>query len=105
MFHESLQIAQRHGDVLTAAHAQLDLALLARRNGDARDAARLHGIADAIHEELGTAASGLEARLREADIPTLRGAVGNAAFDAAHSEGRPPQQIPGPLASDSPAPR
>ena len=76
MFDESLQIAQRHGDVLTAAHAQLGLALLASRSGDARAAADLHGIADAIHEKLGTAARGLEARLREADIATLREALG-----------------------------
>jgi hypothetical protein len=105
MFDESLQIAQRNGDALTVAHAQLGLALLATRSGDVQAAARLHGIADAIHENLGTVTVGLEARLRDTDVATLREALGEAAFETAYTEGHAPQQIPGPLASDSPAPR
>jgi hypothetical protein len=80
MFDESLQIAQHHGDALTAAHAQLGLALLANRSGDAQAAASLHGLADALHEKLGTVADGVEARLRDADIARLREALGDEAF-------------------------
>jgi hypothetical protein len=105
MFDESLQIAQRSGDPIRVAHAQLGLALLASRSGEFQAAARLHGIADAIHEMFGTVTVGLEARLRDADIARLREALTQAAFETAYTEGHVPQQMQGPLASGSPAPR
>ncbi len=94
MFDESLQIARRNGDALTAAHAQLGLALLASRSGDAAYAASLHRFADAIHEKLGTVAVGVEARLRNADIARLREALGNAAFETAYAQAPSTQQTP-----------
>ena len=59
------QVVRTQGAFFYSAHAQLGLALLASRSGDARDAAQLHGIADAIHEKLRTTARELEARLRQ----------------------------------------
>jgi len=85
MFDESLQAARRNGDSLTAAHAQLGLALLASRRGDAQAAASLHGSADAIHEKLGTVTVGVEARLREIDIARTRDALGDTAFKTAYA--------------------
>jgi tetratricopeptide (TPR) repeat protein len=103
MFDESLQIARRDGDDLTAAHAQLGLALLASRSGDAQAAARLHGLSDAIHEKLGTVAVGVEARLRDADIARLRETLGDAAFATVYTQAHSPQQTSAPLVPDSPA--
>ncbi|HET7049353.1 MAG TPA: hypothetical protein VFI54_13915, partial [Solirubrobacteraceae bacterium] len=65
-------------------------------------AASLHGIADAIHEKLGTVAVGLEARLRDADIARLREALGDAAFETAYIQVHAPEQVPGELAPDAP---
>lgn len=86
MFDESLQIAERNGDALVAAYAQLGLALLASRSGDPQTAARLHGLADAIHQQLGTTTRGVESRLRETDIARLRAALGDAAFETAYTQ-------------------
>jgi tetratricopeptide (TPR) repeat protein len=86
MFDDSLQIARRNGDALTAAHAHLGLALLASRGGDPQAAASLHGLADAIHEQLGTVTVGLKGRLRDADIARLREALGDTAFDIAYAQ-------------------
>jgi hypothetical protein len=104
MFDESLQIARRNGDALTAARTQTGLALLASRSGDAHAAASLHGLADAIHRQLGTVSVGLEARLRDADIARLREALGRTAFETAYGQARSPQQTSWPSVPDGSIP-
>jgi hypothetical protein len=88
MFDQSLAIAQRNGNQLMVAYADLGLALLASRAGDAQTAARLHGTADGIHGKLGTHLDSLEARLRNADVARLRAALSDSVFQAAYDAGR-----------------
>jgi len=88
MFDQSLAIAQRSGDHLMAAYAQLGLALVSSCTGDREAAATLHGAADAIHARLGTRFDSLESRLRDADVMYLRGELGAAAFQSAYNAGR-----------------
>ncbi|MGZ6637117.1 MAG: ATP-binding protein [Solirubrobacteraceae bacterium] len=88
LFDEALRIAQRNGDLYMLAHAQLGLALLATRAGNAYAAATLHGVADAIHERLGTSVDSVESRLRAPDINALRETLGNEAFEHAYDAGR-----------------
>jgi len=90
MFEQSLAISQRNGNQLLVAYAQLGLALIASRAGDAQTAAMLHGAADAIHDKLGTRFDSLEARLRDADLTKLRATLGDTAFHAAYNAGRSP---------------
>jgi predicted ATPase/DNA-binding SARP family transcriptional activator len=90
MFDQSLAIAQRNGNQLMVAYAELGRALLASRAGDPQTAAKLHGAADAIHDRLGTRFDSLEARLRDADLTRLRAALGDTAFEAAYNAGRSP---------------
>lgn len=87
MFEQSLATAQRNADPVIVAYAALGLALIASRARDSEAAATLHGIADAIHDRLGTRFDSLEARLREADLRRLRAALGDAAFQAAYADG------------------
>lgn len=87
MFDQSLAIAQRSGDHLMGAYAQLGRALLASRTGDAQAAATLHGAADAIRARLGTRFDSLESRLRDADITDLRAELGDAMFQSAYNAG------------------
>ncbi|HZE06145.1 MAG TPA: BTAD domain-containing putative transcriptional regulator [Solirubrobacteraceae bacterium] len=88
MFDQSLAIAQRSGDQLMVAYAQLGLALIASRTGDAQAAATLHGAADVIHDRLGTRLDSLESRLRDADLTGVRAALGDTAFQSAYDAGR-----------------
>ena len=88
MFDQSLAIARRNGDQLMVAYANLGLALVASRAGDAQTAATLHGAADAIHDKLGTHLDSLESRLRDADLTRLRSALGDTAFETAYNSGR-----------------
>jgi hypothetical protein len=90
MFDESLAIAQRNGDQLMVAYAQLGLALVVSRTGDAQAAATLHGAADAIHDKLGTHFDSLESRLRDADLTRLRAALGDSPFQMAYNAGHAP---------------
>jgi predicted ATPase/DNA-binding SARP family transcriptional activator len=98
MFDQALAIAQRDGDQLIVAYADLGLALVASRAGDARAAATLHGAADAIHDKLGTRFESLESRLRDADLARLRAALGDAAFQTAYDAGHA-SEIPAAAAS------
>jgi predicted ATPase/DNA-binding SARP family transcriptional activator len=98
MFEQSLATAHRNGDPLMVAYAELGLALIASRTGDAQAAALLHGAADAIHERLGTRFDSLESRLRDADLTRLRAALGDSAFQAAYTAGHEPDV----LAADAP---
>ena len=90
MFDQSLAIAQRTGDQLMVAYANLGLALIASRAGNAQTAATLHGAADAIHDKLGTRFDSLESRLRDADLTRLHAALGDTAFQTAYNAGRAP---------------
>jgi hypothetical protein len=94
MFAQCLAIAQRSGDHLMVAYAQLGQALVASRSGEPRAAARLHGAADGINARLGTRFDSLESRLRAADLLRLRATLGVTAFRAAYNAG---------YASDAPA--
>jgi LmbE family N-acetylglucosaminyl deacetylase len=87
MFEQSLGIAHRNGDQLMVAYAYLGLALIASRAGDAREAATLHGAADAIHNRLGTRFDSLESELRDGDLTRLRAALSDTAFDIAYNAG------------------
>jgi predicted ATPase/DNA-binding SARP family transcriptional activator len=86
-FHQCLAIAQRSGDHLMVAYAELGQALVVSRSGEPRAAARLHGAADAIHARLGTRFDSLESRLRAADLLRLRATLGGTAFRAAYNAG------------------
>jgi predicted ATPase len=98
MFDQSRDIAQRNGDQLMVAYADLGLALVASRAGDAQTAARLHGAADAIHDKLGTSFDTLESGLRDVDLTRLRAALGDAAFQNAYNAGHAPD-VPAAAAS------
>jgi tetratricopeptide (TPR) repeat protein len=88
LFDEALRIARRNGDLYGVAHAQLGLALLTARAGDASGAATLHGTADAINEQLGSRFVAVESRLRDGDIAALRTKLGDSAFERAYTAGR-----------------
>jgi tetratricopeptide (TPR) repeat protein len=87
-FEEGLRIAKRNGDQYMVAHAQLGLALITARAGDASGAAALHGAADAVQERLGARFVWVEARLRDAGIAALRTTLGDAEFERAYNTGR-----------------
>lgn len=88
MFTEAQQVARRNGDTFMVAYAQLGLALTSTRAGDALAATKLHGAADAIYEKLGTRIAPLEGGLRDADIATLRRALGDELFETTYEQGR-----------------
>jgi hypothetical protein len=88
VFDEQLRVSRRQGDLALVAYGNLGHALLASRNGDCEQAAELHGVADGIHETLGTHVEGVESQAREADIAALRATLGDATFEAAYSAGR-----------------
>ena len=98
MFDETLQIARHHGDWLVVAYAQLGRALIKTRAGDAHGAVTLHGIADALHDNLGTRVRPFESQLRDTDIAALRATLGDDAFELAYDAGRaqtpPPNSRP-----------
>jgi len=87
MFDHALAIAHRNGDQLMVAYADLGLALIASRAGEAQTAATLHGAADAIHHKLGTHFDTLESELRDADHTRLRATLGHTAFQSAYGAG------------------
>ncbi|MGN6869125.1 MAG: AfsR/SARP family transcriptional regulator [Solirubrobacteraceae bacterium] len=87
MFDQCLAIAQRSGDQLMVAYAQLGRGMIATRAGHMKGAATLHGAADAIHARLGTRFDSLESRLRATDLSRLRADLGVTAFQAAYNAG------------------
>ena len=101
MFDQTLRMAQRNDDRFMSAYARLGLALLTARTGDAYGAATLHGVADTIHEKLGTSVDPVESRLRAADISALREALGDAEFERAYNAGRRAETSVEPLAESS----
>ena len=56
--------------------------------GDLHRAAVLHGVADQVAEQVGRPFEDLEARLRTADLQTLRRALGDAAMQESYEQGR-----------------
>jgi tetratricopeptide (TPR) repeat protein len=87
-FREGLDTARRIGARPLVAYAILGRALSATASGDVRRAATMHGVFDAIFNELGAAVEPLEARLRDDDHARLRTRVGDDAFDDAYNQGR-----------------
>jgi tetratricopeptide (TPR) repeat protein len=88
LFRECLDTARRIGSRPLVAYAILGLALTASSTGDAPRAATLHGVFDALFEDLGAAVEGLEARLRQEDHLRLQGVLGDGPFDVAYRAGR-----------------
>jgi predicted ATPase/class 3 adenylate cyclase len=87
MFRECLDIARRIGARLNVAYAVLGLAITATRAGDVARAAVLHGAFDSLFQQMGSAAGGLEARLRDADHARLRTVVGDESFERSYQAG------------------
>jgi predicted ATPase/class 3 adenylate cyclase len=88
LFRDSLEIARRCGARMEIAYPVLGLALTATLTGNAARGALLHGIFDALFEQLGAAVEALEARLREADHRRAQAQLGEAAFEEAYRRGR-----------------
>ncbi|MDQ1355840.1 MAG: hypothetical protein QOG44_213 [Acidimicrobiaceae bacterium] len=88
LFRECLDTARRIGSRPLVTYAILGLALTASSTGDAPRAATLHGVFDALFEDLGAAVEGLEARLRQEDHLRLQGVLGDGPFDVAYRAGR-----------------
>jgi predicted ATPase/class 3 adenylate cyclase/DNA-binding CsgD family transcriptional regulator len=68
--------------------ALLGLALAAGADADPAVAATLHGAADHQYEQAGQAFDAKESKMRTSDHARLRGALGEATFDAAYARGR-----------------
>ncbi|MDQ1393608.1 MAG: hypothetical protein QOF30_2585 [Acidimicrobiaceae bacterium] len=88
LFRECLYTARRIGARPLVAYAILGLALTASRNGEGQRAATLHGVFDALFDDLGAAVEGLEARLRAEDHTRLLGVLGDGPFEVAYQDGR-----------------
>jgi predicted ATPase/class 3 adenylate cyclase len=84
LFTEALISAQEVGEHESIAVALLGLALTA---SDPETAAMLHGAADAVREQLGSALDPLEAQSREAHHLRLRTELGGNTFQTAYSTG------------------
>jgi predicted ATPase/DNA-binding CsgD family transcriptional regulator len=88
LFAESLDLARRSGVKALAAYALLGLALAGHGGADPGRSARLHGAADQALADLGRVLEPLEARLADLDRQRLRGAMGDASFEAEYALGR-----------------
>jgi hypothetical protein len=85
---ECLVAADRIGDRPAATYAYMGLALCASVSGDVSRAITLHGITDAICEELGHRLEPLEKGLAEEDRRRLRQQLAADVFEAALEGGR-----------------
>jgi predicted ATPase/class 3 adenylate cyclase/DNA-binding CsgD family transcriptional regulator len=110
----SLDTARITGIRSYVHNALLGLALAAGADGDPTVAAILHGVADEHYEQAGRVFQAIEAELRDRDHAHLRAALGDAAFEAACTQGRTLSQAdaialatatvqPGPEAEPTPA--
>jgi predicted ATPase/DNA-binding CsgD family transcriptional regulator len=88
LFAETLDLARRTGMKEIIAYALVGLALTSRGGADPCWSARLHGAADQVLADLGYTLQPLEARLADQDRQRLRGAIGDAAFEAGYAAGR-----------------
>jgi predicted ATPase/class 3 adenylate cyclase len=88
LFHSSLEEARRAGGRRTVAYALLGMAIIASHQDRPEVAARLHGAADAILDQLEVILEALEAGIRDEDHERLRRALGDDGFQTAYQGGR-----------------
>ena len=86
-FQAALRISRRNGDRFGIACASLGLACLAADVGDWRQAAILHGIAQAFLDRAGQPWQELEAHYRQDSLDQVRGHLGQEQFEQAHATG------------------
>lgn len=79
---EALDNARRTGDQSLTGYAVLGLALCAGASHDDELAARLHGVATSILDDLGESLEPLEIYLRDIEYERLRSSLGEKAFKA-----------------------
>ena len=84
LFTDAVRAVGRGGDAEILALALLGLALT---RIETETAARLHGAADVVLEQLGFSLEPLESRLRERDHARLRKALGDDSFQSAYTTG------------------
>jgi len=84
LFTDAVRAVGRGGDAEILALALLGLALT---RIETETAARLHGAADVVLEQLGFSLEPLESRLRERDHARLRKALGDDSFRSAYTTG------------------
>jgi len=86
-FGAALRISRRNGDRPGIAVASLGLACLAADAGDWRQAAVLHGAAEAFLDRTGPPWETLEARYRRDSLDEVRAHLGQEQFEQAHTQG------------------
>jgi predicted ATPase/class 3 adenylate cyclase len=87
-FESALRASRRNGIRYGTAYAILGLACLAGDAGDWRQAAVLHGIAQAFLDSTGQPWEALEAGYREDSLADVRASLGQEQFDRAYAEGK-----------------
>jgi predicted ATPase len=85
---ESLEVADALEAHQNLAYNLLDAAICVAIFGSSELAARLHGAADTLFEQLQESLEPLEAGVRERSVSELRAQLGSAAFDDAYVFGR-----------------
>jgi tetratricopeptide (TPR) repeat protein len=88
LFAEALSRSRHSAMKADPAYALVGVALTKSRLGQERQAAVLHGAADAALEIIGQAMVPLEAGLHKRDLAKLQSDLGLAAFTSAYNEGR-----------------
>jgi len=86
-FGAALRISRRNGDRPGIAVASLGLACLAADAGDWRQAAVLHGAAEAFLDRTGAPWETLEARYRRDSLDQVRAHLSQEQFEQAHAQG------------------
>src|SRR5262249_40891939 len=86
-FQAVLRISRRDGDRSGIAHACLGLACLAADQGDWRQAAVLHSVAQAFLDRTGQPWEDLEARYRRDSLGQVRAHLSQQQFEQAHATG------------------
>jgi hypothetical protein len=86
-FESALQAGRRKGIRSVTAQAILGLACLAADAGDRRQAAVLHGAAQACLHSTGRSWEALEAGCREDSLADVRASLGTEEFERAYAEG------------------
>jgi len=86
-FGAALRISRRNGDRPGIAVASLGLACLAADAGDWRQAAVLHGTAEAFLDRTGAPWETLEARYRRDSLDQVRAHLSQEQFEQAHAQG------------------
>jgi predicted ATPase/class 3 adenylate cyclase len=86
-FESALRASRLTGERSSTAYASLGLACLAADAGDWRQAAVLHGVAQAFLDSTGQPWEELEASYREDSLAGVRANLGQDQFDEAYAEG------------------